>query len=71
MYVHWVVYNISDSTMRIAENAARSGLLPHGAMQGTNDWGKQTYGGPCPPGGLSAQFGPVGALIPGPFQGFL
>ena len=48
VYVHWVVYNIPASVTRLPENAAKSGL-PAGAMQGTNDWGKQTYGGPCPP----------------------
>jgi Raf kinase inhibitor-like YbhB/YbcL family protein len=48
VYVHWVVYNIPASTTKLPENAAKSGL-PSGAMQGTNDWGKQTYGGPCPP----------------------
>ena len=62
VYVHWVVYNISDSTTRIAENAARSGLLPHGAKQGTNDWGKQTYGGPCPPIGRHRYFFKLYAL---------
>jgi Raf kinase inhibitor-like YbhB/YbcL family protein len=48
VYVHWVVYNIPASVTRLPENAAKSGLPP-GAMQGTNDFGKQTYGGPCPP----------------------
>jgi len=48
VYVHWVVYNISVSTSRLPENAAKSGLPPR-AMQGTNDFGKQTFGGPCPP----------------------
>jgi Raf kinase inhibitor-like YbhB/YbcL family protein len=62
VYVHWVVYNISDSTTRIAENAARSGLLPHGAVQGTNDWGKETYGGPCPPIGRHRYFFKLYAL---------
>jgi hypothetical protein len=62
VYVHWVVYNISDSATRIAENAARNGVLPHGAMQGTNDWGKQTYGGPCPPIGRHRYFFKLYAL---------
>jgi Raf kinase inhibitor-like YbhB/YbcL family protein len=62
VYVHWVVYNISDSTTRIAENAARSGLLPHGALPGTNDWGKETYGGPCPPIGRHRYFFKLYAL---------
>ena len=48
VYVHWVVSNIPASTTKLLENAATKGL-PSGTMQGTNDWGKQTYGGPCPP----------------------
>ena len=55
VYVHWVVYNIPASTTKLAENAAKSGL-PSGAMQGSNDWGKQTYGGPCPPIGRHRYF---------------
>ena len=46
--MHWVLYDIPASTTKLPENAAKSGL-PAGAMQGSNDWGKQTYGGPCPP----------------------
>ncbi len=61
VYVHWVVYNIPASVTRLPENAARSGL-PHGAMQGTNDWGKQTYGGPCPPIGRHRYFFKLYAL---------
>jgi len=48
VFVHWVVYNIPASTTKLPENAAKSGLPP-GTMQGTNDFGKQTFGGPCPP----------------------
>src|SRR5689334_17315042 len=43
VYVHWVLYNIPSSLSKLAENAARGGL-PQGAAQGSNDWGKQTYG---------------------------
>lgn len=48
VYVHWVVYDIPASTTKLPENAAKKGL-PAGTTQGTNDFGKQTYGGPCPP----------------------
>src|SRR5438105_1325795 len=47
VYVHWVVYNISPLTTKLPLNAAMSGL-PVRARHGTNDWGKQAYGGPCP-----------------------
>jgi Raf kinase inhibitor-like YbhB/YbcL family protein len=30
--------------------------VPSGALQGTNDFGKQSYGGPCPPSGTHRYF---------------
>jgi Raf kinase inhibitor-like YbhB/YbcL family protein len=61
VYVHWVVYNIPASATNLPENAAKSGLPP-GAQQGSNDWGKQTYGGPCPPIGRHRYFFKLYAL---------
>ena len=61
VYVHWVVYNISPITLKLPLNAARSGL-PLKALHGTNDWGKQTYGGPCPPVGRHRYFFKLYAL---------
>jgi len=61
VYVHWVVLNISAKTTKLPENAAKSGL-PSGAVQGSNDWGKQTYGGPCPPIGRHRYFFKLYAL---------
>jgi Raf kinase inhibitor-like YbhB/YbcL family protein len=43
-YVHWVVWNIDPSVRDIKENS-----VPEGAIQGTNDFKKNRYGGPCPP----------------------
>jgi hypothetical protein len=61
VYVHWVVYNIPPTTSNLAEGAGKSGL-PQGARQGSNDWGKQTYGGPCPPIGRHRYFFKLYAL---------
>ena len=61
VYVHWVVYHIPPNVTKLPENAAKSGL-PAGAMQGTNDGGKQTYGGPCPPIGRHRYFFKLYAL---------
>jgi Raf kinase inhibitor-like YbhB/YbcL family protein len=61
VYVHWVIYNIPVSVTMLAEDAARTGL-PEGARHGTNDWGKQTYGGPCPPIGRHRYFFKLYAL---------
>jgi Raf kinase inhibitor-like YbhB/YbcL family protein len=61
VYVHWVVFNIPPTTSKLAEGAAKGGLPP-GASQGSNDWGKQTYGGPCPPIGRHRYFFKLYAL---------
>lgn len=61
VYVHWVVYNIPVGTTKLPENAAKTGL-PAGAVQGTNDFGTQTYGGPCPPIGRHRYFFKIYAL---------
>jgi len=61
VYVHWVLLNIPATTSKLAENAAKTGL-PQGAVQGSNDWGKKTYGGPCPPIGRHRYFFKLYAL---------
>lgn len=61
VYVHWVLYNLPASISKLAENAAKGGL-PQGAAQGSNDWGKQAYGGPCPPIGRHRYFFKLYAL---------
>jgi Raf kinase inhibitor-like YbhB/YbcL family protein len=46
LFTHWIAWNISPQTSTtIAE-----GSVPKGT-QGTNDFGKSGYGGPCPPSG--------------------
>jgi len=56
---HWVVWNIQATipTTKITENS-----VPHGAIQGLNDFGKRVWGGPCPPGGKHRYFFKVYAL---------
>ena len=61
VYVHWVVYNIPANITKLPENAAKAGL-PSGAIQGLNDWKKETYGGPCPPIGRHRDFFKLYAL---------
>ena len=43
-YVHWILWNIDPNIKEIKENS-----VPEGAVQGTNDFKKHPYGGPCPP----------------------
>lgn len=56
-WVHWVVWNIGADTREIPENS-----VPPGALQGTNDFGKRKYGGPCPPSGTHRYFFKLYAL---------
>ena len=58
VYVHWVVYNIPPTTHGIPEG----GSLASGPITGTNDWGKQEWGGPCPPVGRHRYFFKLYAL---------
>ena len=57
LFTHWIVWNIDPKTTRVAENSA-----PAGAVQGTNDFGKRSYGGPCPPSGTHRYFFKIFAL---------
>ena len=45
-WIHWLVWNIPATISGIAESS-----VPESAVQGTNDFGKINYGGPCPPSG--------------------
>ncbi len=57
-WVHWVVLDLPATTTSLAREAA----LPPGAAAGTNDFGKQEWGGPCPPIGRHRYFFKVYAL---------
>ena len=57
LFTHWLVWNIAPTAGQIGEKSA-----PPGAMQGTNDFGKSGYGGPCPPSGTHRYFFRVIAL---------
>jgi hypothetical protein len=58
-WVHWVLYNIPPETAALKE-AVRE--LPKGALEGSNDWGRTGYGGPCPPIGRHRYFHKLYAL---------
>jgi Raf kinase inhibitor-like YbhB/YbcL family protein len=47
-WVHWVLYDIPASAAGLAE-AVGPAALPTGTREGTNDFGRTAYGGPCPP----------------------
>jgi len=56
IFVHWVVWNIPASTTKIKEG--EKGVY----KQGSNDFRKQVYGGPCPPSGTHRYFFKLYAL---------
>ena len=51
IWVHWVIYNMPADTRELAKGMPRAGTLPDGSRQGTSDFGKTGYSGPCPPSG--------------------
>ncbi len=50
-WVHWVIYNLPASARSIREGVPKVGQIPGGAIQGSNDFNRLGYGGPCPPSG--------------------
>lgn len=61
-FVHWVLFNLPTETKELSENIPADRTLPNGARQGTNDFGKIGYGGPCPPSGTHRYFFKIYAL---------
>ena len=51
LWVHWLLWNISNQTKEILENT-----VPAFAVQGKNSWGRSKYNGPCPPSGTHRYF---------------
>jgi Raf kinase inhibitor-like YbhB/YbcL family protein len=56
LFTHWTVWNIPPQTGSVREGSAPKGV------QGTNDFGKSGYGGPCPPSGTHRYYFKVFAL---------
>jgi Raf kinase inhibitor-like YbhB/YbcL family protein len=50
-WVHWVLYNLPVTISNLPEDVPTSETLSFGAKQGTNDFRRVGYGGPCPPPG--------------------
>ena len=61
-WVHWVIWNIPASASALDENLPKSASLPNGAKQGTTDFRRIGYGGPCPPSGTHRYFFKLYAL---------
>ncbi len=61
-WVHWVIFNIPPSENQLPEGVPAERELSNGARQGTNDFRRIGYGGPCPPGGTHRYFFKIYAL---------
>ena len=60
-WVHWVLYNLPPSAAGLPEGVSPKDL-PAGTREGTNDWKRTGYGGPCPPIGRHRYFHKLYAL---------
>ena len=60
-WVHWVLYNLPADATRLPEGVEPE-ELPAGTREGTNDWKRTGYGGPCPPIGRHRYFHKLYAL---------
>ncbi|MCS7309041.1 MAG: YbhB/YbcL family Raf kinase inhibitor-like protein [Armatimonadota bacterium] len=61
-WVHWVLFNLPADVRSLPEAVPPDKELPSGARQGTNDFRKIGYGGPCPPSGTHRYYFKLYAL---------
>jgi hypothetical protein len=61
-WVHWVLYNLPGDRIGLVENVPATEKVPGNGLQGTNDFQKIGYGGPCPPSGTHHYFFKLYAL---------
>jgi hypothetical protein len=50
-FVHWVVYDLPAAYRKLPEALSGNDQMPGGGRQGTNDFSRTGYSGPCPPPG--------------------
>jgi Raf kinase inhibitor-like YbhB/YbcL family protein len=68
IWVHWVIFNIPiekevfKSTFKLLEAFPKKEIGDKGIRQGTNDFGKIGYDGPCPPSGVHRYYFKLYAL---------
>jgi len=55
-WVHWVLYDLPAETLQLPEGVPTKETLSSGAKQGTNDFRRVGYGGPCPPPGPAHRY---------------
>jgi Raf kinase inhibitor-like YbhB/YbcL family protein len=55
-WVHWVLYDMPATLTGLPEGVRAVPALDDGSRQGTNDFRRPGYGGPCPPRGASHRY---------------
>jgi hypothetical protein len=50
-WTHWIIWNIPANTAALPEGVPKVEESAGGARQGSNDFKRIGYGGPCPPPG--------------------
>ncbi len=55
-FVHWVVYDLPATYRKLPEALAGSDPMSGGGRQGTNDFSRVGYSGPCPPPGTTHHY---------------
>lgn len=61
-FVHWVLYAISPDAGGLPEGVPAVDITPEGAKHGRSGFGRNGYGGPCPPSGSHRYFFKLYAL---------
>lgn len=61
-WVHWVAFDLPASRTQLPEAVRSSETIEGGGKQGSNDFRKIGYGGPCPPSGTHRYFFKIYAL---------
>ncbi len=67
-WTHWLLFNMPPATRALGEGVPTSATLGDGSRQGTNDFGKLGYGGPCPPPGATHRYRFKLYALPGPIE---
>jgi Raf kinase inhibitor-like YbhB/YbcL family protein len=59
---HWVLFDLPPAAKSLPEGVPAKESVSGGGVQGTNDFRKVGYGGPCPPSGVHRYFFKLYAL---------
>ena len=55
-WVHWVLFGLPGDVRRLPEGVSAAAAGIGGSRQGTNDFKRLGYGGPCPPKGAPHRY---------------